>query len=100
MPYDPIIVKVKSDRTTAIVSPSGGVSFGVVNVTGQNNVVATKTTDILKVRQGTGISITTDSTNGSLTITATGGSAFDSIARDIAMEHLNRLIVLLFVRTH
>ena len=84
MPYDPIIVKVKSDRTTAIVSPSGGVSFGVVNVTGQNNVVATKTTDILKVRQGTGISITTDSTNGSLTITATGGSAFDSIARDIA----------------
>lgn len=49
MPYDPIIVKVKTDKTTAVVASSGGASFGVVNVTGQNNVVATKTTDILKV---------------------------------------------------
>ncbi len=84
MPYDPIIVKVKTDKTTAVVASSGGASFGVVNVTGQNNVVATKTTDILKVRPGTGVSITTDAPNNTLTITATGGSAFDSVARDIA----------------
>jgi len=64
MPYDPIIVKVKTDKTTAVVASSGGASFGVVNVTGQNNVVATKTTDILKVRPGTGVSITTGGRGG------------------------------------
>ncbi len=101
MPYDPIIVQVKGDKTTAIVSTTGagkstGNSFGVVNVTGQNNIVASIVSDTLKVRQGSGILITTDSPNDVITIAATGGSAFDQFARDTsnaAFEQANSAAV-------
>jgi hypothetical protein len=66
-------------------SPGTGANgFGVVNVSGQSNVLANSTNSTLTFINGTGIVITTDGPNASLTITATGGSAIDQIARDTA----------------
>jgi len=57
--------------TIASSGGSGGTasnSFATVAVAGQSNVVATSATDTLTVIAGTGISITTNSTNDSITI--------------------------------
>jgi len=65
--------------------PGGGGSsnaFGIVNVAGQNNVIAHTSSDTLKFIAGTGILLTTDNVNNSLTVVATGGSAIDQFARD------------------
>jgi uncharacterized protein YfiM (DUF2279 family) len=59
-------------------------AFGVVNVAGQNNVIATTPSDTLELIAGTGILVLTDNVNNSVTIVATGGSAFDQYARDVA----------------
>jgi len=59
-------------------------AFGVVNIAGQANVVATTTSDIVRFRQGTGIVLTTDPANNLIDIAATGGSATDQFARDQA----------------
>jgi fibronectin-binding autotransporter adhesin len=48
-----------------------GNSFGIVYVSGQSNVVADQATDTLTLIGGTGIALTTDAANDSVTITAT-----------------------------
>lgn len=57
-------------------------AFGVINVAGQNNIVATITSNILTIIAGSGILVTTNSINSALTITASGGSGLDQFARD------------------
>lgn len=63
---------------------AAGASFGVVYVAGQANVVADTSNDLLTLIAGTGITLTTDATNDTVTITATGGSTTDQYARDTA----------------
>ena len=70
-------------------APTGGSggsanAFGTVNVAGQNNIVANATSNTLIVVAGTGIVLTTDNVNSSITIAATGGASFDQFARDQA----------------
>jgi len=79
-------IQLKTGPTTIVTGGGGGNSFGVVNVAGQNNITATTNTDILRVVAGSGISLTTDSPNNQLTVTATGGSSFDQFARDTAND--------------
>lgn len=47
--------------------------FSTIVISGQNNVVADTTTDTLTLVAGTNITLTTDDTSDSVTITATGG---------------------------
>lgn len=68
-------------------APAGGSSsnsFGTVNISGQNDVIANTSSDTLQLIAGTGILLTTDNVNSSVTIVATGGSATDQFARDHA----------------
>ncbi len=46
-------------------------SFGTISVSGQSNVVADQTNDILTLVAGSGISITTDTNSDTITITST-----------------------------
>jgi hypothetical protein len=59
-------------------------TFLTVNVAGQNNVVADSNTDTLVLVAGTGMVITTDDANDTITFTATGGASSDQFARDQA----------------
>lgn len=59
-------------------------AFSTINVATQNNITADSNSDTLTIIQGTGILIQTDNVNGSVTIAATGGAAFDQFARDKA----------------
>lgn len=73
--------------------PGGGASanaFGIVNVAGQNNVIADTSSDTLQLIAGTGILLLTDNVNSSVTFVATGGSATDQFARDQANSAFNK----------
>ena len=60
---------------------SGGSSFSTITVAGQNNVVADSASDTLTIVAGTGITITTDDTTDSITITGNATSnTFSTIA--------------------
>jgi len=59
-------------------------TFLTVNVAGQNNVIADSNTDTLVLVAGTGMVITTDDANDTITFTATGGASSDQFARDQA----------------
>jgi hypothetical protein len=60
---------------------SGGSSFSTITVAGQNNVVADSASDTLTIVAGTGITITTDDTADSITITGNATSnTFSTIA--------------------
>jgi len=50
-------------------------TFGTIAVSGQNNIVADGTTDTLTFVAGSNITLTTNSTNDSITIAASGGGA-------------------------
>jgi hypothetical protein len=65
-----------ADGTMAEVS---GYTFGTISVSGQSNVVADSSSDILTLAGGTGISITTDSTTDTITVTNTGASGIDPV---------------------
>jgi plastocyanin len=61
----------KSLTINSTAEGGGGVasnSFSTISVTGQNNVVADSSTDILTLIAGTGITVTTNATNDSITI--------------------------------
>ena len=63
--------------TKTITIGGGGGSqnlFSNIGVSGQGTIQADSTTDTLTFEAGTGISLTTDTTNDKLTITATGGA--------------------------
>jgi hypothetical protein len=67
---------------SATASEGGGAasnSFSTIAVSGQSNVVADSATDTLTVIAGTGISITTNATNDSITINNTA-SSFSSLS--------------------
>ncbi len=73
-----------SGDTITFASSGGGGSqnlFSTFAVSGQNNVVADSTTDTLTFVAGTGITLTTDSSADSITITnsATGANAFGNV---------------------
>jgi len=61
---------------------AGGNAFETVAVSGQSNIVADSTTDTLTFAAGTGITLTTNASNDTVTITnsATGANAFGTIA--------------------
>jgi hypothetical protein len=80
----PTIVTTGPSTIITTSGGGGGNSFGIVNVTGQNNVSATTNTDILRFVAGSGMNITTDPPNNIVTVTATGGSSIDQFARDTA----------------
>lgn len=70
-----------STKTITIASVGGGGasdSFSTISVAGQNNVVADSPIDTLTLIAGTGISITTNSTSDSITITNTGSEGSTS----------------------
>ena len=71
-------------HTPTVGSGGSANAFGTVNVAGQNNIVANATSNTLIVVAGTGIVLTTDNVNSSITIAATGGASFDQFARDQA----------------
>jgi hypothetical protein len=77
-------ISLKTGPTTIIQGGGSANAFGVVNVAGQNNIFATSNSDTLQVVAGSGISLTNDPPNNALTISATGGSAIDQLARDTA----------------
>ena len=62
---------------TITISGGGGSQnlFSNIGVSGQGTIQADSTTDTLTFEAGTGISLTTDTTNDKLTITATGGTS-------------------------
>ena len=64
----------------AVVLPAGSTiagtainSFSIVSVAGQNNIVADSASDTLTLVAGPGITLTTNATNDSITITNSGG---------------------------
>lgn len=65
-----ITVDAQGRITSASNGSAGGNSFGTVSVAGQSNVVADQSNDILTFIAGTGMTITTDATNDSVTITS------------------------------
>ncbi len=71
-------------------STSGGAasdSFSTIAVAGQSNVVADSSTDTLNLVAGTGITITTDASTDSITITssASGATSLDGLS-DVAVS--------------
>ena len=73
--------------TITFASSGGGGSqnlFSTFAVSGQNNVVADSTTDTLTFVAGTGITLTTDASADSITITnsATGANAFGNVVEE------------------
>lgn len=58
-----------TDSITITNSATGANAFGNVAVTGQNTVAADSTNDTLTIAAGTGISLTTDATTDTVTIT-------------------------------
>ncbi len=94
-----ITVQIKGGTTQVVTAPKiqvsggGGTSanaFGVVNVAGQNNIIARTSSDTLQMIAGPGIILATDNVNNALTIVATGGSASDQFARDQANAAFNQ----------
>ncbi len=91
-----ITVQIKGGTTQVVTAPkiqvAGGSSnaFGVVNVAGQNNIIANIGSDTLHLVAGSGITLTTDNVNKSLTIVAAGSSALDQFARDQANAAFNK----------
>ena len=66
-----------SDGTIDLVASAGTVTeaFKTIAVSGQNNVVADSGTDTLTFAAGANITLTTDDSNDTVTIAATGGAA-------------------------
>ena len=67
-----------SGDTVTFASSGGGSSqnlFSNIAVSGQGTIQADATTDTLTFEAGSGITLTTDTTNDKLTITSTGGSS-------------------------
>jgi hypothetical protein len=60
------------------------VGFVTVNVAGQANVVADSNTDMLTLIAGTGMTLTTDAPNDTITFTSTGGAGL-SVGLSYAM---------------
>lgn len=61
-------------------------AFKTIAVSGQSDVVADSATDTLTLIAGSNISITTNATNDSITITSTGGSLSDADYGDITVS--------------
>jgi hypothetical protein len=73
---------LRGDNTwVAVTSGSSSDSFTTITVSGQNNVVAENSSDTLTLVAGTGISIFTDASTDSITITnsSSGVSAFANL---------------------
>ena len=64
-------------------------SFSTISVSGQSNVVADSSTDILTLIAGSNISITTNATNDSITFTATDTNTTYSISAETATGGAN-----------
>ncbi len=77
-----ITTNATTDTVTITNSATGANAFGNVAVTGQNTVAADSTNDTLTIAAGTGISLTTDVTTDTLTITnsVTAPNTFGTIA--------------------
>ena len=71
-----------ADSITIAASGSSSNSFETIAVAGQSSVVADSGTDTLTLVAGTGITLTTNATTDSVTITnsATGANAFGNVA--------------------
>ena len=89
--------------TQADVSGAGLASFGTVAVAGQSNVVADQSNDTLTLVAGSNITITTNATNDSITISSTGGGggggpAFGTISvagqSDLVAEQINDILTV------
>lgn len=90
--------------TQSDVSGAGLASFGTVSVAGQSNVVADQTNDTLTLVAGSNITITTNATNDSITISSTGGGgggsdpAFGTISvsgqSDLVAEITNDILTI------
>jgi hypothetical protein len=73
------INKVLTITNTGSGSSSGGTTvsasgFGIIAVSGQNNVLATRSTDSVQFIAGSGMTITTNPTNKTITFVSSGGS--------------------------
>jgi hypothetical protein len=87
-----ILGGIRVDGTTVTINPQGVISavsvapssnsFSTISVSGQSDVVADSSTDVLTIIAGSGITITTSATNDSLTIanSATATSSFSNIS--------------------
>ena len=79
---------------------AGGNAFDKVAVSGQSNIVADSTTDTLTFAAGTGITLTTNASSDTLTITnsSTGANAFGNIAisgqTTVAADNTNDTLTL------
>jgi hypothetical protein len=69
-----ITVDAQGRITAAANGSSGGNTFTTIAVAGQSNVVADSNSDTLTLVAGTNITLTTNATNDSVTIAATGTS--------------------------
>jgi hypothetical protein len=67
-------------------------SFANIAVSGQSNVVADSSTDILTLVAGSGISITTDAGADSITIAATGGGGSSNSFANIAVSGQSNVV--------
>lgn len=90
--------------TQADVSGAGLASFGTIAVAGQSNVVADQSNDTFTLVAGSNITITTNATNDSITISSTGGGgggggpAFGTISvagqSDLVAEQINDILTV------
>jgi plastocyanin len=89
---DNIVLSTSGNTLTITATAAEGTSsnsFSTIAVAGQSNVVAENSTDILTVIAGTGISITTNATNDSITInnsTSEFSSLTDSTSASLTVD--------------
>ena len=81
--------------TVTIDATGGGGSqnvFGVIAVSGQSNVVADSTTDTLTLVAGTGITLTTNPTNDSITVTNSSTGSSQNLFQTVAVSGQNNIV--------
>lgn len=71
------------------VGGGGGSAFGIIAVSGQNNVVASVASDTLTFIAGSNVTLTTDSNAKTVTITAAGASSTAGISRTTSIITAN-----------
>ena len=90
------VLTTNGSGTLSFSTVSSGASnqnaFSTVAVSGQNNVVADATTDVLNFAAGSGINITTNASNDTVTITSTATGSVTEAFKTIAVSGQNNVV--------
>jgi len=91
-----VTITTDADTDTITISAAGGGgsasdSFSTIAVSGQNNIVADSATDTLTIAAGPGISITTDASTDTITITSTASATTFAALTDNASATIDQI---------